>query len=73
MCWACWAAALAFVAEWGIYELLTGKLMGTLTGSFIMVVPFSSVALTVLAFYMGTGILVGVFGGVNAIRNYLKV
>lgn len=64
---------LAFVAEWGIYELLTGKLMGTLTGSFITVVPFSSVALTVLAFYMGTGILVGVFGGVNAIRNYLKV
>lgn len=64
---------LAFLAEWGIYGLITGKLVGTLTGSFIAVVPFKSVAVTVLVFYMGTGILVGAFGGVNAIRNYLKV
>ncbi len=64
---------LAFIAEWGIYELLTGRLVGTLTGSFIKVVPFRSMALVVLAFYMGTGILVGAFGGVNAIKNYLKV
>lgn len=65
--------ALAFVAEWGIYELLTGRLMGTLTGSFIAVVPFSSVALEVFVIYMAISILVGVFGGVSAIRNYLKV
>ncbi len=64
---------LAFLAEWGVYELLTGKLVGSLTGSFITVVPFSSVALTVLVMYLATGILVGVFGGINAIRNYLKV
>ncbi len=64
---------LAFVAEWGVYELLTGKLMGSLTGSFITVVPFSSVAVTVLVLYLTTGIIVGAFGGVNAIRNYLKV
>ena len=65
--------ALAFFAEAGIYGLLTGRLMGTLTGSFITLVSFKSVALYVLIFYMGTGILVGAFGGVNAIRNYLKV
>lgn len=65
--------ALAFVAEWGIYELLTGRLMGTLTGSFIDVVPFSSVALEVFIIYMAISVFVGVFGGVNAIRNYLKV
>lgn len=64
---------LAFAAEWGIYELLTGKLISSLAGSFIKVVPFSSVALEVLIVYMATGILVGAFGGVNAIRNYLKV
>ena len=64
---------LAFLAEWGVYQLLTGKLVGTLTGSFITVVPFSSVALTVFVLYVGTGIMVGVFGGINAIRNYLKV
>ena len=64
---------LAFCAEWGLYSLLTGRLMGTLTGSFITMVPFKSVAPLMLIFYLGAGILVGAFGGVNAIRNYLKV
>lgn len=64
---------LAFAAEWGIYEMLTGKLLSSLAGSFIAVVPFKSVALTVFIFYMATSVLVGVFGGMNAIRNYLKV
>lgn len=64
---------LAFFAEWGIYELITGKLVESLTGSFIAVVPFRSVAMIVLIVYLGTGILVGAVGGVNAIRNYLKV
>ena len=64
---------LAFFAEWGIYELITGKLVESLTGSFISVVPFRSVAMIVLIVYLGTGILVGAVGGVNAIRNYLKV
>lgn len=64
---------LAYLAEWGIYELVTGKLMASLVGDLITVVPFSSVALPILIVYMATGILVGAFGGVNAIRNYLKV
>ena len=64
---------LAFLAEWGIYTLLTGKLIGSLTGSFITVVPFDSLALKMFIFYMGTSILVGIFGALNAIRNYLKV
>ncbi len=64
---------LAFAAEWGVYELLTGKILGTVAGSFISVVPFTDVAVPVLICYLGTGILVGVFGGINAIRNYLKV
>ncbi len=64
---------LAFFAEWGIYELITGEIVSSLTGSFISVVPFRSVAMVVLIVYLGTGILVGAVGGVNAIRNYLKV
>ncbi len=64
---------LAFLAEWGIYELVTGKLMETLTGSFITVIPFSQVSMPMFMVFMGAGIIVGVFGGVNAIRNYLKV
>ncbi|MBR1456437.1 MAG: permease-like cell division protein FtsX [Oscillospiraceae bacterium] len=64
---------LAYLAEWGLYGLLTGRLMGTLTGSFLTLVPFKTVALPVLVFYLAVGVLVGAFGGVNAIRNYLKV
>ena len=64
---------LAFVAEWGIYSLISSRLVSGLAGSFISVVPFSSVAMPVFIVYMATGILVGAFGGVNAIRNYLKV
>ena len=64
---------LAFLAEWGLYNVVTGKLVGSLTGSLLNVVPFQSVALEVFVIYMAVGILVGAFGGVNAIKNYLKV
>ena len=64
---------LAFLAEWGLYNVVTGKLVGSLTGSLLNVVPFPNVALEVFVIYMAVGILVGAFGGVNAIKNYLKV
>ena len=62
-----------FLAVWGIYTVLNSSLLDTLTGSFISLVPFRTVRLPLLASYLGVGILIGVFGGVNAIRNYLKV
>ncbi len=64
---------LAFLAEWGLYNVVTGKLVGSLTGSLLNVVPFQSLALEIFIIYMAVGILVGAFGGVNAIKNYLKV
>ncbi len=64
---------LAFFAEWGIYELITTKIVSSITGSLISVVPFRSLAMVILVAFVGTGILVGVVGGINAIRNYLKV
>ena len=69
---------LAFLAEWGLYSLITGRVMGTvtnsiLTDSFFTLIPFKTLALPVLVVFMAISILVGVFGGVNAIRNYLKV
>ena len=64
---------LAFLAEWGLYSLLASRLMGTLAGSFISIIPFKTVAIPMLIAYLGIGVFVGVFGGVNAIRNYLKV
>ena len=62
-----------FLAVWGIYTLLNSSLLDTLTGSFLSLVPFRTVMLPMLGAYLGVGILIGVFGGVNAIRNYLKV
>ena len=64
---------LAFIAEWGLYNLIAGKLVGSITGSLIALVPFYNVALELFIVYMAISVLVGVFGGVNAIRNYLKV
>ena len=64
---------LAFLAEWGLYNLVTGKIVGSVTGALLNVVPFRSVALEMFIIYMAVGVLVGAFGGVNAIKNYLKV
>jgi len=64
---------LAYLAEWGLYELVTGKLVTMLTGSFINVIAFDSISIYVFAAYMAISVFVGVFGGVYAIKNYLKV
>ena len=65
--------ALAFLAEWGLYGLVSSSLLGGLTGTFFSVVPFAAVMWPLLAAFLGVGVLVGVFGGSSAIRNYLKV
>lgn len=64
---------LGFLAVWGIYSVLNSSLLDTLTGSFITLIPFERVMFPMLGAYVGVGVLIGVFGGVNAIRNYLKV
>ena len=64
---------LAFFVEWGIYTALVSKVVGGLTGSFISLVPFETLAMPMLIAFAGTGVVVGIFGGINAIKNYLKV
>ncbi len=64
---------LGFLAEWGIYSVLNSSLMDALTGSFLTLVPFRRFMFPMLIAYLAIGILIGVFGGLNAIRNYLKV
>ena len=69
---------LAFLAEWGLYSLITNRVMGTvsnsiLTDSFFTLIPFKTLALPVLVAFLAISVIVGVFGGVNAIRNFLKV
>ncbi len=69
---------LAFLAEWGLYSLITGRVMGTVTNSILTenvftLIPFKVLAIPVLVIYLSIGVMVGVFGGINAIRNYLQV
>ena len=64
---------LAFAAELGLYHLVTGRVVNSLTGSFISVIPIQQIALPMFIAFMATSVFVGVFGGVNAIKNYLKV
>ena len=64
---------LGFLAQWGLYDLVTGRLVESLTGDILNVVPFTSVAMPLLIIYLSIGVLIGVFGGMNAIKNYLKV
>ena len=47
--------------------------MSSLAAGIISVLQFSAVALPLLLVFLGVGVLVGVFGGLTAIRNYLKV
>ena len=47
--------------------------METIAGTFVKVVPFSELALPVLLIFLAIGVVIGGVGGVNAIRNYLKV
>lgn len=64
---------LAFIIEWGLYSLLLNKVMSGVASTLISLVPFSAVMWPLLIAFLGVGILVGIFGGSSAIRNYLKV
>jgi len=66
-------SGLALALEWGIYTLVTDKIMTSITGSYVSVIAFSTLALPVGLVFLGVGIVVGTFGGTIAIRNYLKV
>ena len=64
---------IAFFAQWGIYKLLTERIMNGLIGNLVSIIPFSVLMLPVLLIFLGIGVVVGVFGSGIAIRNYLKV
>ena len=64
---------VAFLLQWGLYSLIVSKIMSTMAAGIITVLPFASVALPLLLVFLGVGVLVGVFGGLTDIRNYLKV
>ena len=66
-------AMVAFFMQWGIYNVLTDKIIESSTGTYLNVVQFQSVMTPILVFFLAIGAVVGLFGGISAIRNYLKV
>jgi len=66
-------SAMAFFALWGLYKVLCDKIMASIAGGLVDVIPFEQLMLPVGAAFLGMGVFVGLFGGSIAIRNYLKV
>ena len=64
---------LAFAIEIALYSLLLGKVVGGVAAGLFSLLPVSAVMWPMLICFVGVGVLVGVFGGSSAIRNYLKV
>ncbi|MDO4750182.1 MAG: permease-like cell division protein FtsX [Eubacteriales bacterium] len=64
---------IAFGLQWGLYDLVNTRIMTGLAAELFQVIPFQVLLIPVLSIYLVIGILVGIFGGNIAIRNYLKV
>ncbi len=65
--------AVAFFIQWGIYTLVSDKVMSGIIGNFVTIIPFASLMWPVLIVFAAVGLIVGAFGSNIAIRNYLKV
>ncbi len=66
-------AIVAFFAQWGIYTLVCEQVMAGVAKTLFTVLPFTTLMLPVGLVFLAVGLIVGLFGGSIAIRNYLKV
>ena len=66
-------STVAFFFEWGLYRLVSERVMGGIAGALVEVIPFTVLMYPVLGVFLCVGFAVGTFGGVIAIRNYLRV
>lgn len=66
-------AFIAFFIEWGVYRLVSEKVMGGIAGALVEVIPFATLMYPVLGVFLCVGVVVGMFGSAIAIRNYLNV
>ncbi len=66
-------ALTAFFIQWGLYSGLTSLLDQSGGLSLITVIPFSTMATTIVAVFCGVGFVIGVIGSLVAIRKFLQV
>ena len=63
---------IAYLAQWLVYVTVTGRIAAS-SLSFLKIIPFSVLALPMLACFLGIGLLVAIFGSRIAIRNYMRI
>lgn len=63
----------AYLLQYGLYRMLTERIIAVSGLSFMTTIPFSAIALPLLVAFLIVGFCVGVVGSLIAIRNYLKV
>lgn len=64
---------IAFFAQWGIYVLVSDRIMAGIADTLIKVIPYTALMFSVGGSFLAVGVVVGLFGGSIAISNYLKV
>ena len=63
---------IAYLAQWLIYVGVTSRIASS-SISFLRIVPFSVLAIPMLACFLAVGLLVAIFGSRIAIRNYMRI
>ena len=67
------SGAIAFFAEWGLYDLLASEITKMSSLRLFTIVPFREVLWPMVATFGAAGLFVGVFGSVMSIRKFLDV
>lgn len=66
-------AIIAFLAEWGIYTLLTSRIVAVDTMKLLDLISFSEVMVPLAIAFAAAGFVIGVFGSALSIRKFLRV
>ena len=67
------SAAISFLFQWGLYEMVAKSVATNDTLNLITVLPFEQMWQWVAAVFLGAGMLIGVGGSLAAIRKFLQV
>ena len=66
-------ALLAFVFQWGIYQLVCNFVIEANGMSLVVIIPYANMAKRILAIFAASGFVIGVGGSLMAIRKFLQV
>ena len=66
-------ALMAFLLQWGVYELIGSAIVHAEGTSLITLIPYAKMAPRVAGIFAGTGFVIGVGGSLVAIRKFLQV